>query len=51
MEMMVDSVACRAIFMVHNTLAKGKIIPVHFLTEHHAMKAYWGKGCTPPLIL
>jgi hypothetical protein len=21
---------------------KGKIVPVIFLTEHHAMKAYWG---------
>jgi hypothetical protein len=21
---------------------KGKVIPVLFLTEHHAMKAYWG---------
>jgi hypothetical protein len=21
---------------------KGKIVPVIFITEHHAMKAYWG---------
>jgi hypothetical protein len=21
------------------------------LTEHHAMKAYWGSGCIAPLIL
>jgi hypothetical protein len=21
---------------------EGKVIPVIFLTEHHAMKAYWG---------
>jgi hypothetical protein len=21
---------------------KGKVVPVIFLTEHHAMKAYWG---------
>jgi hypothetical protein len=21
---------------------KGKVVPVLFLTEHHAMKAYWG---------
>jgi hypothetical protein len=21
---------------------KGKFVPVLFLTEHHAMKAYWG---------
>jgi hypothetical protein len=23
---------------------KGKVVPVLFLTEHHAMKAYWGNG-------
>jgi len=22
--------------------AKGKVVPVLFLTEHHAIKAYWG---------
>jgi hypothetical protein len=22
----------------------GKVAPVLFLTEHHAMKAYWGSG-------
>jgi hypothetical protein len=27
----------------HNKV-KGKVVPVHFLTEHHAMKAYWGSG-------
>jgi hypothetical protein len=21
---------------------KGKVVPALFLTEHHAMKAYWG---------
>jgi hypothetical protein len=21
---------------------KGKVVPVFFLTEHHAMEAYWG---------
>jgi hypothetical protein len=26
-------------------------IPVFPLTEHHAMKAYWGSGSTAPLIL
>jgi hypothetical protein len=26
-------------------------VPVLFLTEHHAMKAYWGSGGTAPLIL
>jgi hypothetical protein len=29
---------------------KGKVVPV-FLTEHHAMKAYWGSGGIAPLIL
>jgi hypothetical protein len=29
---------------------KGKIYPCA-LTEHHAMKAYWGNGGTAPLIL
>jgi len=24
---------------------------VHFLTEHHAMKAYWGSGGITPRIL
>jgi hypothetical protein len=23
---------------------KGKVVPVLFLTEHHAMKEYWGSG-------
>jgi hypothetical protein len=22
--------------------SKGKVVPVLFLTKHHAMKAYWG---------
>jgi hypothetical protein len=30
---------------------KGKIIPVLFSTEHHAMKAYWRSGGISPLIL
>jgi hypothetical protein len=30
---------------------KGKVVPVLFLTEHHAMKAYWGSGGIAPLIL
>jgi hypothetical protein len=30
---------------------KGKVIPGLFLTEHHAMKAYWGSGGIAPLIL
>jgi hypothetical protein len=23
-------------------LGKGKVVPVHFLTEHYAMMVYWG---------
>jgi len=30
---------------------KGKVFPVLTLTEHHAMKAYWGSGGTVPPIL
>jgi hypothetical protein len=30
---------------------KGKVVPVIFLTEHHAMKAYWGNGGIAPRIL
>jgi hypothetical protein len=30
---------------------KGKVIPVLFKTEHHAMKAYWGSGGTDPRVL
>jgi hypothetical protein len=29
---------------------KGKVVPV-LLTEHHAMKAYWGSGDIAPRIL
>jgi hypothetical protein len=29
---------------------KGKVVSV-LLTEHHAMKAYWGNECLAPLIL
>jgi hypothetical protein len=31
--------------------SKGKVVPVLPLTEHHAMKAYWGSGSTAPSIL
>jgi len=27
---------------------KSKVVPVFFLSEHHAMKAYWGSGDTAP---
>jgi hypothetical protein len=30
---------------------KYKVIPVRLLTEHHAIKAYWGNGGMAPLIL
>jgi hypothetical protein len=30
---------------------KDKVVPVFFLTEHHAMKAYWGSGGIAPIIL
>jgi hypothetical protein len=29
---------------------KGKVVPVLFLTEHHAIKAYWGSGGIAPRI-
>jgi hypothetical protein len=30
---------------------KGIVVPVLFVTEHHAMKAYWGSGGIAPFIL
>jgi len=30
---------------------KSKVVPLLPLTEHHAMKAYWGSGGTAPPIL
>jgi hypothetical protein len=30
---------------------KGKVVPMIFLTEHHAMKAYWGSIGIAPRIL
>jgi len=30
---------------------KLKVVPVLFLTKHHAMKAYWGSGGIDPIIL
>jgi hypothetical protein len=29
----------------------GKVVPVFFLSEHHAMKAYWGSGGIAALIV
>jgi hypothetical protein len=36
---------------VYKGKGKGKVVPVLFLTEHNAMKAYWGSGGIAPLIL
>jgi hypothetical protein len=30
---------------------KGKVVPALLLTEHHAVKAYWGSGGIAPRIL
>jgi len=30
---------------------KGKVVPLLFLSEHHAMKAYWGNGGIAPRVL
>jgi hypothetical protein len=32
-------------------VGKSKVVPVLFLTEHHATKAYWGSECIAPRIL
>jgi hypothetical protein len=34
-----------------NITEVSKVVPGLFLTEHHAMEAYWGSGAIPPLIL
>jgi hypothetical protein len=34
-----------------NVVVTGKVVPVLFLTEHHAMKAYWGSGGIAPSII
>jgi hypothetical protein len=39
------------LFHISYGVEKGKVIPVLFYTEHHAMKAYWGSGRIAPLIL
>jgi hypothetical protein len=36
---------------IFNLQGRGKGVPVLLLTEHHAMKAYWGSGGIVPLIL
>jgi hypothetical protein len=30
--------------------AKAKVVPVLFLTDHHALKVYWGSGGISPRI-
>jgi hypothetical protein len=30
--------------------SEGKVVPVLFLTEHHAMKTYWGGGIDPCIL-
>jgi hypothetical protein len=37
--------------MMAKVKGKGKVVPVLFLIEHHAMKAYWGSGDIAPLVL
>jgi hypothetical protein len=32
-------------------MVKGKVVPVLFLTKHHAMKLYWGSGSIARCIL
>jgi hypothetical protein len=36
--------------VMYTIKAKGKFVPV-LLTEHHAMKAYWGSGGIAPRII
>jgi hypothetical protein len=37
--------------LIKTVQGRGEVAPVLFLTEHHAMKAYWGSGDIAPLIL
>jgi hypothetical protein len=38
--------------LIRGYIILGKIVPVlFFLTEHHAMKAYWASGGIAPRIL
>jgi hypothetical protein len=51
------NIKCFVILVMNGTTGivtiegKVKVVPVLFLTEHHAMKAYWGSGGIAPLIL
>jgi hypothetical protein len=35
-------ISLHEIGIIHTIKVKGKVVPVLPLTEHHAMKAYWG---------
>jgi hypothetical protein len=37
--------------LLWNVIIEVKVVPVLFLTDHHAMKAYCGNGCITPRIL
>jgi hypothetical protein len=37
--------------LIYKREGEGKVVPVLFLTEHDAMKAYWGSGDIAPRIL
>jgi hypothetical protein len=48
----IDHMQCVELQLFINSKGKGKVFPVLFLTEHHAMKAYyWGSGGIAPCIL
>jgi hypothetical protein len=34
----------QSMFSLSEVKVKGKVVPVVFLTQHHAMKAYWGSS-------
>jgi hypothetical protein len=36
---------------IKSVICKGKVAPVLFLTQHHAINAYWGSGGIAPRIL
>jgi hypothetical protein len=42
---------CSSTTEAGETKLKGKVVPVLPVTEHHAMKAYWGSAGTAPPIL
>jgi hypothetical protein len=48
--MKIDMVTGRNV-LLNVTEGKRKVIPMLFLTEHHALKAYWGSEVIDPRIL